>query len=141
MYYVGIPDANLDQEEVYRFDQDTASTPTRLTAFSSPTRGRWRSEDLTLDASCSTLIFSGGGNLNLRTFFRLAVAPAGPAQQLTAVPRYFDDVMAFSPDGASAVFASGGASDTSTLRAIPLAGGPPTVLDPVAGFVRILRVY
>jgi hypothetical protein len=138
VFFAARPKAKLYPNEIWSFDQDAPKPAAQRTAVSGP--GRWFVYDLLLSADCSRLVWSGGGSLDRRELWLLPTQ-GGPVRKLTPAPTFIGASTAFSPDQQTLIYAGGGTSSSCTLKAVPVAPGPPVTLDTSAGTVHVFAVY
>ena len=128
-------------QELYAFNQDKGTAAKRITNMTKGTSAYWFVHGLTLTKGCGNLAWAGGGGYSMRQVFVMNPKLPNTERQLTKTPRYVAPRLTFSPDGLSLLFGAGGGVDSSTLKAVTIAGGGAKQLDSMAGYLHIFSVY
>ncbi|MFH1130070.1 MAG: hypothetical protein V1754_01965, partial [Pseudomonadota bacterium] len=139
LYFSAKPDFQKELYEIWGFDQNQGQVATQLTNMGTGTY--WFVRDLSLNGSCTKLVWSAGVMLDVRLIYSLSLPMTKLPEQVTIVPRNIAETIRFTPDGTTVVFGSGGSTDKETLKAVPLPGGASTTLDNQAGYMHIFTVY
>jgi hypothetical protein len=130
-----------DDPNVYYFDQNTASTPVKLTTFTKPSSGSWYIHDL-IPNTAGTMVAFGAGSASSTLDLYVATATATPAlTKLTTTQGYLSDNKLFTTDGKSIVYGTGTSSSALDLRIQPLTGGAHKVLEATAGYTGPILAY
>jgi len=141
VFFYARPPGSNQADNLYVFDQNTASAPVKLTSFTAPGSGSLVIQDIIPSHDGSQVAFAAGPSKGALHVYVSTAGPTPKTTQLTTTPGHAMDMKLFSSDNKALVYGVGPAWNKIDLRVSAVDGSGTKVLEPAQGYTSVLGVF